>query len=81
MVRRHCKLSVDEFRELRWEEQELIREGLFEEFDPGRWKEELTRLGVGEQIAAPDEVDYREDNSLEALAEILPGVGLTVRTV
>ena len=81
MVRRHCKLSVTEFRSLRWEEQELIREGLLSEFDPGRWKEELARLGVGDEHTSPDEVDYRDDNSLDALANIMPGVGLTVRTV
>lgn len=81
MVRRHCNLGVDEFRALRWEEQELIRQGLLEEFSPGRWKEELARLGVGEEFAAPDEVDVRVDNSLDALADIMPGVGLTVRQV
>jgi hypothetical protein len=81
MVRRHCNLGVDEFQALRWEEQELIREGLLQEFSPDRWKEEMARLGVGEETTAADEVDYREDNSLDALADILPGVGFTVRTV
>lgn len=80
MVRRHCGLSVTEFRSLRWEEQELIREGLRDEFNPNRWKEELAQLGVGDETASPEE-DYREDNSLDALANIMPGVGLTVRTV
>lgn len=84
MVRRHCNLSVDEFRALRWEEQELIRQGLFEEFNPQRWKEELARMGVGAgDEAAPfaDDVDERNDSSLGALADIMPGVGFTVREV
>jgi len=82
MVRRHCGLGVDEFRALRWEEQELIREGLFEEFNPARWKEELARMGVGDELASlEDDVDERNDTSLTALADIMPGVGFTVREV
>jgi hypothetical protein len=80
MVRRHCNLGVDEFRALRFEEQDLIREGLQQEFDPRRWKEELAQLGMGNENEA-DDVEYREDNSLDALANIMPGVGLTVRQV
>lgn len=81
MVRRHCGIGVEEFRALRWEEQELIREGLAAEFDPNRWKEELARLGVGDEITSPGEVEFQGDNSLDTLANIMPGVGLTVREV
>jgi hypothetical protein len=82
MVRRHCGLGVDEFRALRWEEQELLRQGLFEEFNPQRWKEELARMGAHDGDAPLEtEVDERQDNSLGALADIMPGVGFTVRQV
>lgn len=83
MVRRHLGLGVDQFRALRWEEQELLRQGLFEEFNPERWKEELARMGVGagDEALYEDNVVERDDNSLEALADIMPGVGFTVREV
>lgn len=82
MVRRHLGMGVDEFRALPWEEQALLREGLFEEFNPTRWREELAQLGVGGgDVDPPIGMDDREDNSLSALAEIMPGVGFTVRQV
>jgi hypothetical protein len=82
MVRRHLGLGVAEWRALPWEEREMLRQGLFEEFDAERWKEELARMGVRDDDASLDDsVDEREDTSLEALADIMPGVGFTVRQV
>lgn len=81
MVRRHCNLSVDEFRGLCWQEQELIREGLRDEFDSRRWKEELAQLGAGDESDGGSEVEYRADNSLAALANLGEFGGFRVREV
>jgi len=82
MARRHLGLSVKAWRALRWEEREMLRQGLFEEFNPERWKEELARMGVRDDDAPLDGlVDEREDSSLAALADIMPGIGFTVRQV
>lgn len=83
MVRRHCGLGVKEFRALSWGEQEIIREGLREEFNAEAWQQAVREHGSVERhlAAVTDEEDVRTDNSLDALSDILPGIGFNVRKV
>jgi regulator of replication initiation timing len=85
MVRRHCGIGVDEFRALRYEEQDLLREGLSQEFDVRRWKEAMQHLEDAEpgteSLAAlyesEDPVQAQEPTSLGSLGDL----GFSVREV
>jgi hypothetical protein len=81
MVRRHCGLGVAEFRALPWDEQEIIREGLREEFSVERWRAAV-RTVVPEEPPSLAEMYAEDESSATASSlETLSGLGMKVRKV
>lgn len=81
MVRRHCGLGVAEFRALPWDEQEIIREGLREEFSVERWRAAVRTVVPEEPPSLAEMYAEDETGATASSLETLGGLGMKVRKV